>query len=404
MRSLAIAVAAFALLALGLGITGGKNNLIFLGAVGVLLAFTTMRAPTISSFLRIFAAIFATEYIVFGGVALLSGHGLWPEALQDFVPPGSLPVTVGIFGLLIYAISFIPVIQSIMRIADRFFDGDDRTTVHIWPFAKFQMNEQLLARIMVVFLIVVNQAQVGISVRLSFFNRDWFNAIQNKDEAAFWSLLFTVFMFWAVIYVVSAIVEYVVESVLTIRWRRSLTSQYVGSWLENGTHYRMALAGDGADNPDQRISEDINDFIGRTYGFSIRLLSQVSSLVSFSIILWLNSSNFAIPGTELVVPGFLFWVALVYALIGTAITHLIGRALIPLNFNQQRYEADFRFSLARLREYAEQVALLDGEKTEKTLLMGRFGEVIRNFLRIVSLRKKLMAFTAGYNQISVIIP
>lgn len=404
MRSLALAVAAFALLALGLGITGSKNNLIFLGAVGVLLAFTTFRALAISSFLRIFAAIFATEYIVFGGVALLAGYELWPEALKDFVPPSSLPVTVGIFGLLIYAISFIPVIQSIMRIADRFFDGNDRTTVHVWPIAKFQMNEQLLARIMVVFLIVVNQAQVGISVRLSFFNRDWFNAIQNKDEAAFWSLLFTVFMFWAVIYVVSAIIEYVVESVLTIRWRRSLTSQYVGSWLDNGTHYRMALAGDGADNPDQRISEDINDFIGRTYGFSIRLLSQVSSLVSFSIILWLNSSNFAIPGTDIILPGFLFWVALVYALIGTAITHLIGRALIPLNFNQQRYEADFRFSLARLREYAEQVALLDGEKTEKTLLMGRFGEVIRNFLRIVSLRKKLMAFTAGYNQISVIIP
>ncbi len=404
MRSLAFAVAAFALLTLGLGVTGGKNNLIFLGAVGVLLAYTTLRAPTISSFLRIFAAIFATEYVVFGAVALLSGHGLWPEALKDFIPPGSLPVTVGIFGLLIYAISFVPVIRAIMGIADRFFDGDDCTTVNIWPLSKFQMNEQTLARLMVVFLIVVNQAQVGISVRLSFFNRDWFNAIQNKDEAAFWSLLFTVFLFWAVIYVTSAIIEYVVQSVLMIRWRRWLTARYVGDWLDDGTHYRMALAGAGADNPDQRIAEDINEFVTRTYGFSITLLSQVSSLVSFSIILWLNSSNFAIPGTDIMVPGFLFWVALIYAAIGTFITHWIGRQLIPLNFAQQRYEADFRFSLARLREYAEQVALLDGEKTEKKLLMGRFGEVIRNFLQIVSLRKKLMAFTAGYNQISVIIP
>ena len=404
MRSLALAVAAFALLTLGLGVTGGKNNLMFLGIVGVLLAFTTWRAPSISSFLRIFAAIFATEYVAFGAVALLSGYGLWPEALKDFIPPGSLPVTVGIFGLLIYAISFIPVIRSIMGIADRFFDGDDRTTVNIWPFAKFQMNEQTLARLMVVFLIVVNQAQVGISVRLSFFNRDWFNAIQNKDEAAFWSLLFTVFLFWAVIYVTSAIIEYVVQSVLMIRWRRWLTARYIGDWLDDGTHYRMALAGASADNPDQRIADDINDFVTRTYSFSITLLSQVSSLVSFSIILWLNSSNFAIPGTDIILPGFLFWVALIYAAIGTLITHWIGRQLIPLNFNQQRYEADFRFSLARLREYAEQVALLDGEKTEKKLLMGRFGEVIRNFLQIVSLRKKLMAFTAGYNQISVIIP
>jgi len=138
MRFLALAVAAFAVLALALGVTGGKNNLVFLGGVGLLLAFTTFRAPTISSFLRIFAAIFATEYVVFGAVALLSGNGLWPEALKDFIPPGSLPVTVGIFGLLIYAISFIPVINSIMRIADRFFDGEDRTTVHVWPFSKLR--------------------------------------------------------------------------------------------------------------------------------------------------------------------------------------------------------------------------------------------------------------------------
>jgi putative ATP-binding cassette transporter len=404
MRFLALAVAAFAVLALALGLTGAKNNLVFLGAVGLLLAFTTSRAPSISSFLRIFAAIFATEYVVFGAVTILAGQALWPEALKGFVPPGSLPVTVGIFGLLIYAISFIPVIQSIMRIADRFFDGEDRTTVSVWPLSKFQMNEQRLARWMVVFLIVVNQAQVAISVRLSFFNRDWFNAIQNKDEAAFWSLLFTVFMFWAIIYVTSAIIEYVVQSVLMIRWRRWLTARYVGDWLDDGTHYRMALAGASADNPDQRIAEDINDFVSRTYSFSITLLSQVSSLVSFSIILWLNSSNFAIPGTDIILPGFLFWVALLYAAIGTLITHMIGRRLIPLNFEQQRYEADFRFSLARLREYSEQVALLDGERTEKKLLMGRFGEVIRNFLQIVSLRKKLMAFTAGYNQISVIIP
>ena len=231
MRSLALAVAAFAILALGLGVTGGKNNLIFLGSVGLLLAFTTFRAPTISSFLRIFAAIFATEYVVFGAVALLSGYGFWPDALKDFIPPASLPVTVGIFGLLVYSISFIPVIRSIMGIADRFFDGGDRTTVQIWPLAKFQMSEQMLARIMVVFLIVVNQAQVGISVRLSFFNRDWFNAIQNKDEAAFWSLLFTVFLFWAVIYVTSAIIEYVVQSVLMIRWRRPVpASSASGSW------------------------------------------------------------------------------------------------------------------------------------------------------------------------------
>jgi putative ATP-binding cassette transporter len=242
------------------------------------------------------------------------------------------------------------------------------------------------------------------TVRLNFFNRDWFNAIQNKDEAAFWSLLFTVFLFWAFILIVSNVVEYLVQSALLIRWRRWLTDHYVGDWLGEGTHYRMSLRGGGADNPDQRIAEDIKQFADTTYGFSIQLLSQVSTLVSFSIILWGISADFALPGTNIAVPGLLFWVALVYATFGTGITHLIGRPLIPLFFNQQRFEADFRFSLARLREYSEQVALLEGEPTERRLVMGRFGTLVDNFWRIVNRRKLLMVFTSFYGQLSVVIP
>jgi putative ATP-binding cassette transporter len=189
-----------------------------------------------------------------------------------------------------------------------------------------------------------------------------------------------------------------------IRWRRWLTSHYIGDWLNEGSHYRMALSGTGADNPDQRIAEDVDQFIGRTYSFSISLLAQVSSLVSFSIILWGISANFTIPGTEIAIPGFLFWVAVLYSGFGTFVTHVIGRRLIRLNFEQQRYEADFRFSLARLREYAEQVALLGGEKQERRFLMDRFGNVIRNFFAIVARRKQLMMFTASYGQISPIIP
>ncbi len=266
------------------------------------------------------------------------------------------------------------------------------------------MRESRLATIALVSLVLINQLQVAINVRLSFFNRDWFNAIQEKNAEQFWTLLFTVFLFWAAIYIVIAILEYVIQSGLTIRWRQWLTDNYVSEWLGEGTHYRMALSGDAADNPDQRIAVDIDRFIDQTYGFSITLIATVSSLVSFSIILWTISASFTIPGTELVIPGLLFWVALVYAGVGTLITHLIGRALVPLNFAQQRYEADFRFSLARLREYAEQVALLEGETAERQIVMGRFGNVIHNFWSIVNLRKRLMAFTASYGQISPIIP
>ena len=375
-----------------------------LAVVGVLLSFTTWRSATMSRFLQILAAIFATEFVVFGAILTFAEHGLWPESLASFLPPDSLPITVGIFGIIIHAISYIPGIASIMRIADRYFDGFTKVTVRPWPLPAFSIREQTLARGFVVFLVVVNQAQVGISVRLSYFNRDWFNALEEKNSELFWRLLYTVFLFWALIYIISAIIEYVIQSQLIIRWRRWLTERYVGDWLDDGGHYRLALQGNSADNPDQRIADDVDMFINRTYNLSISLISTLSSLVSFSIILWSISSNFTIPGTDVAIPGFLFWVACLYSGFGTLITHLIGRRLIGLYFNQQKYEASFRFSLARLREYAEQVALLRGEPTEQGLLMTRFGDVIYNFLAIVSVRKILMAFTAFYGQISPFIP
>lgn len=404
LRMLAVAVAVFAVLAIAVGEAVGLPGTVGLGATGIILAFATWRATGISSFLRIFLVIFAVEYVVFGGSVLASGLGLWPSFLGGLVPPPSLPVTVGIFGILVYAISFIPVIRTITTIADRYFDAGDETTARLGTLFAWTGQERWLAIAAVVFLVLVNQAQVAISVRLNFFNRDWFNAIQNKNETEFWSLLFTVFLFWAFVLIVSNVLEYLVQSALLIRWRRWLTNRYVGEWLDDSTHYRMALGGSGADNPDQRIAEDIKQFADTSYAFSIQLLSHVSTLVSFSIILWGISSDFALPGTNLVIPGLLFWVALVYAVFGTAVTHFVGRPLIPLFFQQQRFEADFRFSLVRLREYSEQVALLGGEPMERRLLMGRFGTVVANFWRIVNRRKLLMIFTSFYGQVSVVIP
>lgn len=396
-----------AIAAVGAAITASRlsdNGLLGLAIAGFLAAGATWQAARISRFLRIFSGLFAVEYALFTAVILSSRFELWPDSLSAAMPPLSLAASVAVFAILVYGISFIPVIRSVTRIADRYFNHAGQTHITLWPLKQSRIDERLLATLMIIFLIVVNQAQVGISVRLSFFNRDWFNAIQNKDQETFWSLLFTVFLFWAAIYIASAIIEYLVQSTLMIRWRRWLTDNYISSWLGDGTHYRMALIGQDADNPDQRIADDVGAFINRTYDFSISMLSQLSSLVSFSIILWQLSDQFTVPGTEIVVPGFLFWVALIYAAIGTWVTHLIGRRLVKLDFNQQRYEADFRFSLARLREYTEQIALLNGEMTEKSTLMHRFSEVIRNFFAIVACRKRLMMFTTSYGQISPIIP
>jgi putative ATP-binding cassette transporter len=178
----------------------------------------------------------------------------------------------------------------------------------------------------------------------------------------------------------------------------------------------MSLVGSEADNPDQRIAEDVNRFIdGGTdsfggvsgygiYSYTIALISTLSSLVAFAVVLWTLSENFTLPGTNILVPGFLFWVALIYATVGTLITHWIGRVLVGLFFEKQRVEANFRFSLARLREYSEQIALLAGEGVEQSALRGRFGAIIGNYLALVRRRKWLLAFIAFYGQISPIIP
>jgi len=410
MHVLAAVVAIFSVITAVIGVKHGDGIILLLAATGLLCAYTTYQTPKISSFLRIFAAIFAIETVAFGVFFLIAQVGLWPESLQDYALPESLPLTVAIFAILVYAISFVPVVRQMTRIGDRYFNFAGPTTACIRPFPSFSVGERTLAIAMVVFLVVVNQAQVGMQLRLSFFSRDWFNAIQNKDQATFWSQLFAVFIPWAFIYICSAILEFVIASTLIIRWRRWLTEDFAGRWLDRHTHYRMSLGG-GADNPDQRISEDVNRFIngGETggygiYSFSILLISTLSSLVSFSILLWLLSANFTLPYTTIAFPGFLFWVALIYAGIGTWITHLIGRSLVQLSFTRQRYEADFRFSLARLREYAEQVALLKGETSEKHSLRERFAAIIGNYFQIVAVRKNLIGFTSFYGQLSPIIP
>jgi putative ATP-binding cassette transporter len=416
MRLLSIGVALFGLLALVMAVVGTDNHATtaVLGGAALLCASTTFRSTTISSYLKIFIGIFSTETIVFGLAVLAGETELWPAEYAEYLPPPSLPLTVAIFSLLVYLVARLEVVRQVTRIADRYFNASDRAQAQIWPFRPFIAMERRIAVGMVVFLVLINQAQVGILVRLSFFNRDWFNAIQNKDAAAFWQLLLYVFMPWAFIYVTSAVIEFFTQSMLVIRWRRWLTDHLTSRWLAGHTHYHISLVGTQADNPDQRIQEDVYRFIdggsdGATtsygiYSYSILLIATLSSLVSFAIVLWSLSESFTLPGTDIKIPGFLFWVALIYAAVGTLVTHVLGRALISLYFERQHREADFRFSLARLREYTEQVALLAGEGAEQTSLGRRFDAVIANYIALIRRRMKLLAFTALFGQLSPIIP
>jgi vitamin B12/bleomycin/antimicrobial peptide transport system ATP-binding/permease protein len=410
MRKLSAAVAAFAVLAALIGAHKADTDLFVLAVAAGLCAFTTWRGAEMSTFMKTFAAIFSTETIVFGLTRLLQAEGLWPEALAGFTPPESMAVTVAVFSIIVYAVSRVAVVREMTRIADLYFDSPDRGEGRVWPFPRFTTRESAIAIAMIVVLVLINQGQVGISVRLSFFNRDWFNAIQEKNAPEFWRQLLFVFTPWAFVFVGTYVIEFVLKSMLIIRWRRWLTEHYIQRWLSGHTHYGITLAGGDADNPDQRIAEDVNRFIDGgeagygIYSYSILLISTMSSLVSFSFVLWELSGNYALPGTDIRVPGFLFWVALAYASLGTVVTHLIGRSLTRLFFEQQRREADFRFSLARLREYSEQVALLSGEHAEQSSLVQRFRGIVFNYLAIVRKRKELIAFTETYGQLSPIIP
>ncbi len=407
---LAVAVGVFSAAAAATGLKSGDAILLLLAGAGLLCAYTTYRSREISTFLRIFAAFFAAETVIFGTIYLAAQVGLWPRSFEDYALPESVPLTMAFFAIGVYAISFIPVMRSMTDIADRYFDTSDNTRARIWPFPAFGARERRVAIGMVIFLVLINQVEVGITVRLSFFSRDMYNALQDKNAAAFWTQMLFVFTPWAFFWVGAHVIEYIVQSTLIIRWRLWLTNNYLGRWLDAHTHYRMSLAGGAADNPDQRIQEDIDRFINGggvgsgIYTFTIDLISTLSSLVSFSIVLWGLSANFTLPFTNITFPGFLFWLALAYAVIGSVMTGVIGYPLIGLNFQQQRYEADFRFSLARLREYAQQVALLSGEQTEKASLRTLFGRIVINYFRIIACRKNLVAATSVYTQLSEIIP
>jgi vitamin B12/bleomycin/antimicrobial peptide transport system ATP-binding/permease protein len=268
-KQLSIGVAIGAAIALVAGITKGDVNvlglaadptLLSIGAVGLTLALTTFRSSLISPFLRVFSTIFAVEYVVTGLAYVAGRAGWWFPSFSELMPPAGLPTTVAIFGLLVHLISFIPIVRQITRLADPYFATNDRGNLEIGGFGTRHVTERRFASLLIVALVLINQFQVGISIRLSFFNRDWFNSIQNKDSVAFWSLLFEVFCFWAAIAVVSSLVEYYTESVLKIRWRRWMTERYYGLWLADGSLYRAALVGQAADNPDQRIAEDVRKF------------------------------------------------------------------------------------------------------------------------------------------------
>ncbi|MGH8620127.1 MAG: ABC transporter ATP-binding protein/permease [Burkholderiales bacterium] len=277
----------------------------------------------------------------------------------------------------------------------------------LWVLARpyWFSEEKWGARGLLAIIVALNLGMVGIMVLLNQWNNAFYNTLQDKDLEGFYQQLL-VFTGLAGAFILVAVYRLYLNQMLQIRWRRWLTERYLDEWIAHRTYYRLQLTDRETDNPDQRIADDLSLFVERTLSLSLGLLSAVVTLVSFVVILWGLSGMFSfnLGGREIVVPGYMVWVALVYAIIGTWLTHLIGRPLVGLNFNQQKYEANFRFSLVRVRENAEAIALYRGESGEIGNLRLRFSDVWRNWWEIMKRQKKLTWFNAGYNQIANIFP
>ncbi len=275
-----------------------------------------------------------------------------------------------------------------------------------WKLARayWFSEEKWWARGMLVVIVALSLAIVAINVWYNSWHNTFYNALNERNQTAFINALgeFTVL---ATCFIIVAVYQIYLNMMLTIRWRKWMTRQYLGDWLKNQTYYRMKLLdNNNTDNPDQRISEDINLFVTKSLALSIGLFKEVISLISFIIILWQLSGVLEIPlGNQVyTISGYLVWAAIGYAVLGTWLTVKLGRPMVKLNFMQQRYEADFRFTLMRLRENSESVALYKGENEEHSGFLARFQRVFDNYWQLMRLNKKLTWLTSGYSQISII--
>ena len=250
-------------------------------------------------------------------------------------------------------------------------------------------------------IIALTLGLVYLDVQFNNWNREFYNALEQKNYDDFKDLILY-FSLLAVLFMAAAIYKLYLTQMLTMRWRVWLTEQYLAEWLDRQVYYRLQLESHGTDNPDQRIADDLRLFTDGTLTLGLGLLSSVVTLVSFVAILWTVSGPLEILGFN--VPGYMVWAALIYAIIGSIITHYVGRPLIGLNFQQERFEADFRYNLVRLRENAEGVALYRGEDTERKGLLSRFELVRGNWWELMRYTKRLTGFTSGYGQIAIIFP
>lgn len=272
-----------------------------------------------------------------------------------------------------------------------------------WPY--FRSEDRWIARLLLAGIVVAELALVGILVAVNEWNKRFFNALEARDWQATKTELF-VFCLIALGAIAAGMAQYFFGQRLIIRWRRWITERYVALWMTDGRHYRVRLIDGEVDNIHLRIASDVMIFLTRTHELFTSLIGSIVTILSFSVILWTLSAKTPLPlfGFDFSFMGWLIVLAAAYAAIGTFFTHAIGAPLIPLNFNQQRYEADFRFAIARVTDQSEPVALMGGEAVERRELRDRFARLAVNWTRLVNRQSFLVGFVAGYARMSTVFP
>ncbi len=273
-----------------------------------------------------------------------------------------------------------------------------------WPY--WSGEERWSARALLAAVVALNLTSVWLNVRLNAWNNDFYNALQEYNWPQFW-WQFAIFGMIAAALIVVAVYQLYLRQILHIRWRRWMTERFLKDWLGDQAYYRMQLDQSATDNPDQRIADDLDRFTSITLALSLGLMNAVVTLFSFLFILWTLSGALSIPlgaGRHFDIPGYMVFAAIIYAIGGTWLTQRIGKPLVGLLYDQQRYEADFRFSLVRLRENAESVAFYRGESREFDVFQNRFTRVVLNWWDVIRRRKKLTWFTQGYQQLAIVFP
>lgn len=379
---------------------------VYLPVAAVVITAVLVLSARIPTVLRFLVGLFALAFLILGVTTALSEAGWVSEGVQAFLPPANAAIVASILALLHYLISFVPVLRRIVDLVNPYFEAQDATTLNLGFLGRWPMREKTVALGLLGLVIVSNVLLVYLNVLFNFWNSRFYTAIQDKTAAAFWTEM-GVFGTLATFWVMRGLLDAYVNGYAVLRWRNWLSGRYVNDWLSDKVHYRLSLAGNKTDNPDQRIAEDVRDFVASSYDNYTGIFSQLLSIYAFVSILWGISSEFPykIGGYDLSnIPGYLVWMLLAWAILFTYLSHLIGRPLVPLNFKVQKLEADFRYNLVRVRENDEQIALLHGEGVEKRSLLARFASVYETRFALLIRQLKLVSVTFAYGQFNLVLP